>query len=206
MKFIVTADGHEIDVEHGFGTITLEAIAHSLAQINRFNGHALRPYSVAEHSLLVVEILERDFIAPWPDALLAALMHDAHEAFCGDLHSPGKSVIGAAWHHWEERFESMVRSTFKLHTAAVAYRDIVHQADLVALATEHRDLLPNAREMTQWPVLNGVKPVDWVNLREPARMHATWEDWRMRFVDKVDELQFARQLLALPDRTAEVMQ
>lgn len=199
MNCIVTADGHEIDVEHGLGTITAPAIAHSLAQLNRFNGHALRPYSVAEHSLLVVEIIERECqpLQVSVHALFAALMHDAHESISSDLHSPGKAVIGAPWTRWEERFESMVRSQFGLHTAATSYRDLIRKADLVALATERRDLLPCQPELSAWPVLNGVEPVIWVNLRTADRRNATWEDWRDRFLDKLHELEFARdELLA----------
>ena len=207
MNIIVTASGHEINVEHGLGILTADAIAHSLAQINRFNGHALRPYSVAEHSLLVVEIIERECVPLQlsPHALFAALMHDAHEAIASDLHSPGKAVIGAPWTHWEERFEAMVRPAFRFHPAAPGYADLIRNADLVALATERRDLLPGAPELSAWPVLAGVQPVEWVTLRDPARARATWEDWRARFLDKFQELEFARaEALATPDAPASI--
>ena len=39
-------------------------IAHALAQINRFNGHAKRPYSVAEHSLVCMEIAQHLELPP----------------------------------------------------------------------------------------------------------------------------------------------
>ena len=57
MNWIVTCDGHEASLEFPtHADYEIERIAHSLAQINRFNGHAARPYSVAEHSLLVLDI------------------------------------------------------------------------------------------------------------------------------------------------------
>ena len=64
MTWLVTANADELDLrvpqpQH----ITVWAIAWSLGQIVRFNGHALRPYSVAEHSLLVCEIAERELLA-----------------------------------------------------------------------------------------------------------------------------------------------
>lgn len=72
-------------------TPRIEAIAHSLAQINRF-GHASRPYSVAEHSLLVCEIVKSMGLDC--HAQRAALMHDAHEAFTGDVATPHQSRAG----------------------------------------------------------------------------------------------------------------
>lgn len=195
MNVIVTADGKEIDVDHGFGEISEYAIAWSLAQLNRFNGHALRPYSVAEHSLLVLEIMERQLLVTDVHAHLAGLMHDAHEAVTGDMHSPGKSAIGAAWSQWEEQFESKVRSQFALHTASTAFRDVIHQADLIALATERRDLMPWHAELSPWPVLYGVLPADWIDLRDASRRNVGWEDWRDRFLDKFHELEFARNEL-----------
>lgn len=199
MNCIVTADGHEINVEHGLGIITARAIAHSLGQINRYNGHAARPYCVAEHSLLVVEIMQRE-CAPVQlsaHALFAGLMHDAHESIASDMHSPGKAVIGAAWSNWESRFESMVRTAFSMHTAATAYRDLVHKADLIALATERRDLVPANDELSPWPVLAGVEPVTWVDLRDRSRASLTWQDWRDQFLAVFNQLEYSRnELLA----------
>jgi hypothetical protein len=82
MNFIVTAIGHELHMSRPEpGHITALTVAWSLSQINRFNGHCIRPYSVAEHSLLVCEIAERELGAN-VFCQLGALMHDAHEAFC----------------------------------------------------------------------------------------------------------------------------
>ena len=54
MSFIVTSNGDELDLQApARGHITALDIAWSLAQTNRFSGRCLRPYSVAEHSLLV---------------------------------------------------------------------------------------------------------------------------------------------------------
>ena len=62
-------------------TIRLEDIARGLAQTNRFCGQSRRPICVAEHSL-VVALLAR------PGLGLAALLHDAHEAYLGDWTRP----------------------------------------------------------------------------------------------------------------------
>ena len=70
-------------------------IAHALAQINRYNGHAKRPYSVAEHSMFVCEIVKGMGLDC--HAQRAALMHDAHEAFTGDVATPIKAALGVDW-------------------------------------------------------------------------------------------------------------
>ena len=190
MTFIVTAGGAELDLRHPSpGHVTIWSIAWSLAQINRFNGHAMRPYSVAEHSLLVCEIAERDLGADL-HGQFASLMHDGHEPWSGDMHTPGKHEIGPAWFNWENKWERLVRSCFGMHTAAAAWAKVIKRADLIALATEKRDLLPPTP--TTWAVLHDIEPVTWVDLWSPERRAMTWEDWRDRFLDKYHELEFAR--------------
>ena len=196
MSFIVTANAREIDPRNPQrDDITIEMLAHSMAQINRFTGHASRPYSVAEHSLLVCEIAERELrLDVW--GLFAALMHDAHEALCGDMHSPGKGVLGAPWYAWEFTCSSAVRSAFALWSGSAENRDEIKLADEIALATERAQLMP--KTPSPWPVIERLpyeyrRGVAWVDLRAPERERMTWRDWRDRFEDKAGELEFGRQ-------------
>jgi 5'-deoxynucleotidase YfbR-like HD superfamily hydrolase len=67
-------------------TILIEDIAHALANICRFGGHTRRHYSVASHSLLVMELVA-------PKHKLQALLHDAPECYMGDCVTPLKNLL-----------------------------------------------------------------------------------------------------------------
>jgi len=68
------------------GMILVDDIVHSLSLINRFNGAAKFPYSVAQHSLYVAGLLP-------PELKLHGLLHDAPEAYVGDMVSPLKKIM-----------------------------------------------------------------------------------------------------------------
>jgi uncharacterized protein len=65
-------------------------VGHALANLCRFNGHTRFFYSVAEHSMLVEELARRcPTIRVFnPQRALLALLHDAHEAYLGDMTTP----------------------------------------------------------------------------------------------------------------------
>jgi hypothetical protein len=200
--FIVMAGGQPAFM--GAPMLSLDAltpmnIAWHLSQINRFNGAALRPYSVAEHSLLVCEIAERE-LGLDVFGQFAALMHDAHECVATDMHTPGKRAIGPPWQAWEHSWARAIRTAFAMNTAAHVFKAAVDQADLMALATEKRDLMPQAKEA--WPVLEGIEPIGWVRLYSEDRRKANWEDWRDRFLDRYHELEFGRNDALYPNPPA----
>src|SRR5438093_1391342 len=58
-------------------------IAHSLSLLCRYNGHLDRFYSVGEHCVLMSQ-------AVGPENALWALLHDATEAYVGDMVRPLK--------------------------------------------------------------------------------------------------------------------
>ncbi len=78
-------------------------IAGALANICRFGGHSRAFYSVAQHSVIVCDLLAER--GGSPDELMAALLHDAAEAYLGDLPHPIKhrSELGAAFREAEHR-------------------------------------------------------------------------------------------------------
>lgn len=117
-------------------------IAHALSNVCRFAGHTIDFYSVAQHSVHVAEWL--------PDELkLWGLMHDAAEAYIGDIPSPIKRMIsvrirvGLNWEldtitACEQRLLQQIAERFKLPWPMPLS---VKQLDRQMLATEMRDLM-----------------------------------------------------------------
>lgn len=132
---------------------SLKDIAHHLAQINRFTGACSRPYSVAEHSMLVERIGAAR--GATPILRLALLMHDAHEAYVTDLSSPAKHSVGAGWRAFEGIHVLNIGHHFGLKTAFNAHRKEITVCDRIALATERRDLMPYDPQVHgPWPILD----------------------------------------------------
>lgn len=184
MTWIITTTGAQIDLQAiAPGSISLLDIAHSLARLARWNGHTAQPYTVAEHSLLVVDILQRRYGVRSPVTLLAGLMHDAHEYLTGDLSTPMKQLIGPAWTREETRIQCAVLERFGLLDEFRHHHHTIKSADLVALATERRDLLPPYSQ----PMAEHAVPATWADLKDRAGF--TWLDWRQAFIDKFAELQ-----------------
>ena len=96
--------------------IEITDIAHGLAFVARWNGQTQGdwPYSVAEHSLLVEDILARlhpEIENRWR---LAALLHDAPEYVIGDMISPVKAALGTEYGRMDERLTAAVHLRFGL--------------------------------------------------------------------------------------------
>lgn len=202
--WILTAHGADqtlTDVQRllqGQASPRIETIAHSLAQINRFTGHCVRPYSVAEHSLLVCDIVAGMGLGV--EAQLLALMHDAHECVVGDMATPLKHALGVAWPCIENVHAFGLRVAYDLNDAHAAHAAPVKAADLMALAIERRDLLPfDATKNRPWPVLDTpgaqVVPLPRVDLASPLRAALTWTHHRDAFLRRFEALSASRQLL-----------
>lgn len=72
-------------------TIFLEDIATSLGKIQRYNGHAPQSYTVAEHCCLAMKLAMEDGCST--EEQVAVLMHDAAEAYVGDMTRPLKNAM-----------------------------------------------------------------------------------------------------------------
>lgn len=171
--------------------IRIEDIAHALSCIARFNGHTERFYSVAQHSVLVSETLSVEaskVLAPpglegvmeesVRNLSIAGLMHDAAEAYIGDITRPVKSCV-PCFREMEERITSCIREALDVPQMP---EHILKGADNRLLATEARDLLRGGA-IAGWADAVSTAPLDRViaplspEMAEAAFL-ARWEELR----------------------------
>jgi hypothetical protein len=128
-------------------------IARALANQCRFGGHSRVFYSVAQHSVIVSRVVEER--GGDVEDVFAALMHDAGEAYLGDMPHPLKhrSALGAAFRDAEARLEEAIRERFKIKANVPEIKAV----DRALLATERRAF---SAETWHWPELEGVDPLD----------------------------------------------
>jgi 5'-deoxynucleotidase YfbR-like HD superfamily hydrolase len=131
----------------------IEDIARALGNLCRFGGHCRDFYSVAQHSVIVSELVEQR--GGDAEDVFAALMHDASEAYLGDMPHPLKhrSPLGAAFKEAEDRLEAALREHFAIKPDVPE----IKRADRALLATERRAF---SAERWKWPELDGVDPLD----------------------------------------------
>lgn len=130
--------------------IVLADIAHALSNVCRWGGHTKRFYSVAQHSILVANHLEPH----GPEVMLWGLMHDAAEAYVGDMIGPLKRFLRltqyrSPYDQFEQSVHDAIALTFGL-PKGFHHEDRIVDADLAALATENRDLCFESQEHKDW--------------------------------------------------------
>lgn len=120
-------------------------IAHALSNICRFGGHTKHFYSVAEHSILASEVVAS--LGGTPAEQLWALLHDATEAYMGDIPTPLKATLG----DYRDREDALMRYIaadldLPAHGDGTLLPRIVKTADRIALVTEARQLVCNTED------------------------------------------------------------
>jgi len=112
--------------------IEIEDIAHGLARVARWNGQTVgdHAFSVAQHSVVVEEVVAHLEPGIEPRWRLAALLHDASEYVIGDMISPFKAALGVDYRTFEERLEAAIHIRFGIPAKAPAQvRKLIKQAD-----------------------------------------------------------------------------
>jgi hypothetical protein len=168
------------------------AIAQVLSRINRWNGHTWTPWSVLAHSVVAA------WLVP-PRWRLTALVHDAHEAICGDLCRPLRDVL--------PEFLGIERA-WKLAAArrwdvepTIQSEAVTRVIDAHLAATEARDLL--RRSLAESAKLGGAAPLS-LSLQSPgilafqaspARWVQAWCALASQDEDRLDEWEDASKVL-----------
>lgn len=157
--------------------ISIQEIAAGLSRLCRFGGHLKEDtfYSVASHSVFVSLLVPQNRL----DLRLAALLHDAAEAYMGcDIPAPLKHLFPEAKaleHRWMKRIQKHFGVKLRPGDA-----ELIKRADRVAYLTERRDLCAPARyQAGYWddPEMKGLSP-SILDLKPDASPHEA----RVRFL------------------------
>ncbi|ARZ01351.1 hypothetical protein [Yersinia ruckeri] len=171
MTCITTFSGHHFDYSNpAVESICIEDIAQALSHECRFAGHLPNFYSVAQHSVLMSQIIGAEFA-------LEALLHDASEAYCKDIPSPLKRLL-PDYQAVERQIDWVIREKFGLPDGMGF---AVHYCDLVMLATERRDL--DIDDGKVWPMLEGIPPSGDITIIPVGPVQA-----RAMFIQRYNEL------------------
>lgn len=139
---ITTYSGLEYNIlEPKLETVNIYDIAHALANSCRYNGHCNQFYSIAEHCVHV------SYQVPEKDAL-AGLLHDASEAYVGDMVKPLKKFMN----YFKEIEDKNVNIIYHRFGLEPKEPDSVKEADYKMLLTEQRQLFNKRNENIKHPV------------------------------------------------------
>jgi len=175
---IETATGNFVDVINPEpNTLSIYDIAHALSRQCRFIGHCTgEPYSVTEHSMLVLALVRCTLLAvrggvtdseitqsliKWvhfiPDEnvlvridiiCLNALLHDSTEAYLVDVPSPIKkhSVLKVPYAELEANLDRAINCALGVPEITEQEKAIIKWADLLALKIEAYHMMPSKGE------------------------------------------------------------
>lgn len=120
--------------------INLYDISVALAHTNRFGGHTMEPYSVAAHSVHAANLaISNHMFSPNRDDIaLAALFHDAAEAYLGDVITPVKRLLP----NYERLEKEWLEVIFEKFNISNDYWEEVHKIDALVLDREANHLQP----------------------------------------------------------------
>lgn len=129
--------------------INIYDIAHGLHYLCRYNGQISKLYTVAQHSVHCAEYVQEKLKddtslteAEKRSLALKALLHDAHEAYLGDIVSPLKNVL-PDYQKIENHLDDVISDKYNIPRGKP---DIIEEADKVILAAELRDLFTDDSE------------------------------------------------------------
>lgn len=116
----------------------LSDVPHCLSMICRYNGFIKKFYSVAQHSVMVCELAEYEY-GRGSDIARCALLHDASEAYLGDISRPLKAHL-PDYRRLEAHVGGVINRALNLPTDPAIWKE-VSKFDVMALHIEANALL-----------------------------------------------------------------
>lgn len=128
------------------GEPDLEEIAHGLAHTFRYGGQTQPGITVAEHCVLVADLIEALWPQLRPKYALAGLFHDTVEAYLHDIQYGLKCKLlvsldngeTVSWKAFEDRLINQIGGHFGL-SPEILTSEYVKAADILAASFERRD-------------------------------------------------------------------
>ncbi|BCJ91745.1 hypothetical protein IZ6_24800 [Terrihabitans soli] len=159
---ILTFSGKMVDpFDLKRGDIEPLSVAHSLSLLNRYTGHTKVPYSVAQHTVLLVKKVPRELRR-------AAFLHDWNESLMNDLARPVKTKLPE--YTTQERI--VQKQIFELFNEPFENLDAIASYDLRICVDEMQQLMTNG-----WQYAPDVEPLGIII--EPWE----WQVARKNFID-----------------------
>lgn len=157
-EWLLTHSGIQYQLQNPHpGQVRISDIAHSLSHVCRWGGHTKHLYSVAQHSVLISHLF-RD-----KDIALQALLHDATEAYLGDIPRPLKRLLGKVYSDLEEAHNRAIMDKFSLphelhpsikevdNQITVDERGVLFACPVSEMDHEFKRGVPNAAfDMSHW--------------------------------------------------------
>lgn len=172
---IKTADGSYFNLANPTPeSVSLTTIAAALSKLCRYGGHCKRFYSVAEHCVHAANLALSSGVHP--DGVKAVLLHDASEAYAGDVVKPLKRML-SVYLETEDRITNIIGEAFGVDFDK--WEDTVKKFDRIMLKSEKAKMWDYCPE--EWAGLEGVKEAKisfgfWLPLEGEERFLAAAEN------------------------------
>ncbi len=161
MSIVRTYTGRNLDLLNPDPKeIDIQDIAHHLAKLDRYNGAGHYHYSVGQHSLLVADALPKEY-------KLQGLLHDATEAYLGDVVSPLKKLLP----DYRKIEQGVMAAVCKRYDITFPRPNIIKRADQAVMAAEMLQVvkwpdLPKKQGLPEPPKGMKIEPMGWKAVRE----------------------------------------
>lgn len=157
MSWIATFSGIEFDpINPRPQDISIVDISVGLANTSRFTGQTIYPYSVAQHSVLMLEYaVEQGLVREYSTGMMV-LLHDASEAYIADVARPLKPLL-TNYSEIERHLMNTIASRFGFLTTE-HWPKWLHDIDVSICLDERQALMPNPTK-TPWSIERTHKPL-----------------------------------------------
>lgn len=157
---------------------TDEDLAMSLARVPRWAGQSRwdRPLTVAQHSLLVLALREQEEGQLHPAVALRELLHDADEAWLGEVLRPVKPCLGEGYQALVCGLQAAIAARYRLPPWTAPAYAAHKRADHIAAASEAVHVI--GWQMREVAEVLGIQAVPMMLDPLPGQPGlASWEPW-----------------------------